>query len=189
MTLDSIPRQRLDRVVVIGSSCAGKTTFARKLAAILACPAIQLDELYWGPNWNARSPDEFAKLADTATSAPRWVVDGNYSVIRDLVWPRATAIVWLNIGFCTVLVRALRRTLMRSVTGELLYAGNRESLRRAFFSRDSILLWVLKTYGDRRRRFSTLRAHCTYPAAEWVEFRNSGDVAAFLHGVRNALAQ
>ncbi|HLX28148.1 MAG TPA: toxin [Casimicrobiaceae bacterium] len=187
MTLDRLSRQRLDRIVVIGSSCAGKTTFARTLAALFECPAIQLDELYWGPNWNARSPDEFAKLTDAATSGHRWVVDGNYSVIRDLVWPRATAIVWLNIGFCTVLVRALRRTLMRSATGQLLYAGNRESPRRAFFSRDSILLWVVTTYHDRRRRFSALRANSTYPAAEWVELRNAGDAAAFLRSVRSRL--
>jgi hypothetical protein len=36
---------------------------------------------------------------------------------------------------------------------------------------------------------SALRANCAYPAAEWVELRNSGDVTAFLHGVRNALVR
>jgi adenylate kinase family enzyme len=39
------------RILVVGSSCSGKTTFARALAGILGRPHIELDALHWGPNW------------------------------------------------------------------------------------------------------------------------------------------
>jgi len=62
----------------------------------------------------------------------------------------------------------------------VLYAGNRESLRRAFLSRESILLWVLATYRERRRRYPALRMSPRYRHLEWFELRSLADVNAFL---------
>ena len=178
--------ERLARVVVVGTSCAGKTTFARQLASILGCRSVQLDELYWDADWTPKHTAEFVRLTDSATTGPHWVVDGNYSQVRDIVWPRATAIVWLNLGFVRVCSRALRRTVGRSISGESLFAGNRESLRRAFLSRESILLWVLNTYWERRRRYRVLQAGSHRGGLPWIELRRPADVAAFLSEVRRA---
>ena len=52
--------------------------------------------------------------------------------------------------------RALSRTLKRAVNRQILYSGNRESLRMAFLTKDSILLWVLKTYHRRRREYTRM---------------------------------
>jgi hypothetical protein len=146
------------------------------LAAIIDSTHVELDSLHWGPQW-VPNP-EFARLVDAATSRTNWVVDGNYSIVRQIVWPRATAIVWLNLGFATVFGRALRRTVRRSLTGETLYAGNRESLRRAFLSRDSILLWVIQTHNRRRREFEKLKQAPS--SLEWFDLRRPVEVAAFL---------
>ena len=156
----------LARVVVVGSSCSGKTTFARELAAVLGSPHVELDALHWGPEWVPKPEPEFARLTDVATAAPRWVVD------------------WLNLGFATVFARALRRTMRRSLTGEELYAGNRESLGRAFLSRESILLWVLQTYGRRRREFQSLKQGAQ--DLQWFEFRHQSEASAFLQSIRHA---
>jgi hypothetical protein len=100
------------------------------------------------------------------------------------VWPRATSIVWLNLRFATVFARALRRTMRRSLTGEELYAGNRESLGRAFLSRESILLWVLQTYGRRRREFQLLKQGAQ--DVQWFEFQRTSEASAFLQRIRHA---
>jgi adenylate kinase family enzyme len=100
-----------DRIVVIGSSCSGKTTYAQRLAAILGTPHIELDALHWLPDWVQRPADDFRNLVANAVSREKWVVDGNYGKARDVIWPRATCIIWLNYGFPTVMARALRRTL------------------------------------------------------------------------------
>jgi adenylate kinase family enzyme len=176
----------LRRVVVVGSSCSGKTTFARALAALLGSTPIELDALHWGPDWTPKTEAEFRRLADAATSAPCWVADGNYRIVRDIVWPRATSIVWLNLAFPTVFGRALRRTLRRSLTAETLFAGNRESLARALLSRESILLWVLQTHGRRRREFRALRD--SGYALPWYEFRRPAEAAAFLHSLQSESA-
>ena len=142
------------RIVVVGSSGAGKTTLARGLAAALGIPHVELDALHFGPNWAEVPGDVFATRADAATAAGAWVVDGNYSsMTQRVVWPRAHAVVWLDYPFRTCAWRLLRRTVLRSARGEELWHGNRESWRMSFASRDSIMLWLPRTFRRRRREF------------------------------------
>src|SRR5437660_8617310 len=138
------------RVVVIGTSCSGKTTFAHSLARVLRSPHIELDALHWQPNWVERPADEFRAFTAQAVSQECWVTDGNYGIVREIIWSRATTVIWFNYAFRVVLWRALTRTLRRTLTKEQLYAGNRESLRMALFSRDSILWWVVASLLWRR---------------------------------------
>lgn len=144
----------MQRVAIVGSSCAGKSTLAAKLSRQGKLPHIELDALFWGPDWTETPPEEFRARVDDATRANRWVCDGNYSPIRDLVWQRADTLVWLDYSLTLVGWRAVRRTLGRSVSGRPLYNGNRETFRRSFASRDSILLWVLQSFHQRRRELA-----------------------------------
>jgi len=146
----------LKRVVVVGTSCSGKTTFAKELAHRLNKKHVELDAINWLPGWTPRPAADFQELVEKATSEDEWIVDGNYSRVRDLVWERATTLIWLNYSFPIVMYRALSRTLRRAVTKQTLYSGNRESLRMAFLTKDSILLWVLKTYHRRRRQYTKM---------------------------------
>ena len=176
-----------ERFVVVGTSCCGKTLFSRQLARSLGYPCIELDELYWGPDWTPKS--EFRRLVGAAASAPRWIAEGNYGRIRDLLWPRATTVVWLNYSFVTVLFRALRRTLHRIASAEMLWHGNRESAARSFLSRDSVLLWMVTTFHRRRREFEALRASRYYPHLSWVEFRRPSDARRYLRSIASVCQQ
>jgi adenylate kinase family enzyme len=144
------------RVNVIGTSCAGKTTFAAKLAAAMSVPHVELDALHWEPGWAEVSNDVFRSRVSEAAAGDGWVVDGNYSPVRDIVWSRADAVVWLDFPLPLVLWRSLTRTLARVYRRESCCNGNRESLRRALVSRESIILWVLQTHARRRREFREL---------------------------------
>jgi len=172
-----------ERVVVVGTSCCGKTMFARQLAQSLGCPCVELDELYWAPNWTPKPDSEFRRLVEIGASAPRWVTEGNYGRIRDALWPRATTIVWLNYSFITVFRRALRRTCRRIIVRESLWHGNRESFGRSFLSRDSILVWVIATFNRRRKEFETLRTSGKYPHLSWVEFRRPSEAESYLRSI------
>jgi adenylate kinase family enzyme len=172
----------LRRVAVVGTSCSGKTTFAATLAAQLQIPHIELDALHWRPGWVEAPAAEFREAVASATSAERWVSDGNYGRVRDLVWSRATAVIWLDYPFATVMRRALYRTVRRALLREELYSGNRESFRMAFLSRDSILWWVVTTHGRRREQYRALFVDPTFARLERVALKSPGEATRFLAG-------
>jgi adenylate kinase family enzyme len=173
----------LNRVLVIGTSCSGKTRFAQSLSRQLEVPHVELDALYWQPGWHPRTEAAFRGLADTATAEGPWIADGNYSVLRDIIWPRATSVVWLNYSFATIMQRALRRTVTRSITKEELFSGNRETFAQSFFSKDSILLWVVKSYSRNKRKYRALFADDSYPNLAKIEFTRPNAAAGALAGL------
>ena len=177
----------LKRVVVIGTSCSGKTTLANQLAQALGQDAIQLDALYWLPEWRPRSEHEFKQLVRDAVAEEEWVLDGNYIRLRDIVWTRATTIVWLNFSFPVVMYRALNRTFRRSIFREPFYSGNRESLRRAFLSKDSILLWVLKSYWRHRREYPELLLQNQSKERKVIVVSSPGAAKRFLSEVNSQM--
>jgi adenylate kinase family enzyme len=150
-------RRKLDetmrRITVSGTTGTGKSTLARRIAAALEVPFIELDALHWEPNWHPLDPADFRRRVDEATAGTAWVVAGNYSAVKDLTWGRADTIVWLDYPFLTTGVRLLRRTIRRVATREVLWGTNRESFGKAFLSRDSIFLWFFRTHRRRREAY------------------------------------
>jgi adenylate kinase family enzyme len=139
---------RLDRVVVQGASGSGKTTLSMALAAKLNAAHLELDGLYQQPNWTPLDLEEFRAKVQQFVEQPRWVVDGNYRHVRDILWPLATTIVLIDLPKRVVMTRVIKRTLLRIVKRERLWNDNRESWRNAL-SRDpmhNIILWSWTTY-------------------------------------------
>lgn len=146
------------RVAIVGTSGSGKTTLAQRLSQRLRVPHVELDAIHWGPSWTPASRDVFRERTAEALSGSSWVTDGNYSVVRDIVWGRADTVVWLDYAMPVILARVVWRTICRAFTREELWNENRERVRDAFFSRESIILWALSTYRRRRREYPILFA-------------------------------
>ena len=116
---------------------------ARAVAARIDIPHVELDALHWGPNWTCPPRLEFRALVARALSRESWIVDGNYSKVRDIIWVRADTIVWLDYSLPVTLWRLTRRTLRRLAKREVLWNGNRESWRQQFLSRRIALFVVM----------------------------------------------
>ena len=67
------------RVIVVGLSCSGKSTLGARLAEALDVPFVELDALYWKPNWTDSTAGEFREKILAATAGDDWVVAGSYS--------------------------------------------------------------------------------------------------------------
>lgn len=170
------------RIVVIGTSGSGKTTMALRIASAFELPFIELDSLHWGPNWVALSetdPDEFARRARNAMSAEAWVSDGNYAMVRDLIWPRATHLVWLDYSRAVVMYRVIRRSLARALDQKELWAGNRESWRRMLRASHPIR-FAWRTWRERRSRFEYLLSEAQYRHLVVLRLRRPREAASIL---------
>lgn len=173
----------LHRIVVVGTTGSGKTTLARQISERLGLPHVELDALFWRPNWTETPNDEFRAAVDRATSGDCWVVDGNYSRSRDIVWSRAETIVWLDYSLALIMWRLWWRVLRRGLRREELWNGNRERLWEHFVTRDSLFLWALTTYRRRRRDYPMLLTTAEYSHLSLVRLASPRQTEMWLAGL------
>ena len=175
------------RVVVLGTSGSGKTTLARRLAHLLNVPHIELDALHWEPNWvEAPTPRMRAKVARAiAEAGDGWAVCGNYRAVKDEIWPWADTIIWLDYPMSLVFRRVLVRTLHRWWRRDVLWSGNRERLWTQFFSRESLLLWVINTWRIRRRDYPRELGDPRWRHLRVLRFRSQKQTDAWLQKICN----
>lgn len=143
------------RVVVIGTSGAGKTTMASRIARRLGLPHIELDAVNWQPGWrdlDRHDQPEFVRRVTLAIQAEAWVACGNYGSVRDALWRRATHLIWLDYERPVVMLRVIRRSLARVLLRTELWSGtgNRERWRQLIRPSHPIR-YAWRTWARRRR--------------------------------------
>lgn len=181
---DQIPMNQLgSRIVIVGTTGCGKTTLANTLARRFKIAHIELDALHWDAGWQMAPLEIFRERTNAATAGDAWVADGNYSKVRDIVWTRAETLIWLDYGLPLILWRQVWRGLKRSISHEELWNGNRETLRGQFFSRDSLILWALRTHGRRRRTYPGFFAQLEYRHLKIIRFNSPKQTQAWLNGI------
>lgn len=127
--------------------------------------------------------EEFQARVRAAIAEEAWVMDGNYSRIRNLVWARAETVVYLNYSFGRVFWQLLNRTLCRSISKEELWHGNRETLQNSLFSRDSIMYWMLSTYHRRRRQYAARFQQPEFAHLRVVHLRSPKETKVWLNAL------
>jgi adenylate kinase family enzyme/ADP-ribose pyrophosphatase YjhB (NUDIX family) len=149
----------MQRINVKGESGAGKTTVSQELASRLGLPWVELDALHHGPDWTEASADQLqAKVRGFMDASPGgWVIDGNYErKLGGLVVDAADTIVWLDLPLRVKLRRVWRRTRAR-IRGELkLWNDNVETWRSAFWGRESLFAWTIRSHFRHRRQWPRL---------------------------------
>lgn len=151
------------RIAIVGTSGSGKSTLAREVSEIVGCPHIEMDNHSFLPRWQKKEDHIFVEHIEKLLEQKNWVSCGNYSIVRDSVWKRATHLVWINLPFWKVFWQVLVRTFKRILTREEIAGGNFETIKRQFFSRQSIFLWVITTHKRRSRVYSKLIEERAYP--------------------------
>jgi adenylate kinase family enzyme len=177
------------RIVVVGTSCSGKTVMAKSIARALGLGHYEIDSLVWGPEWSLPSEEGLLRQVDEYTCGDRWVIDGVFPEHRKMVWSRADTVVWLNYPLSVVFPRAFWRTIKRCVTREQLGNHNVETWRRTFLSRNSQLLWVLQTWRKRRRDYPRIMRRPEFGHVRFIELKTPGQAEAFLSRLPGAVVK
>lgn len=167
---------------MIGASGSGKTTLGRWVERHLGLPFTDLDDVFWRPGWQAAPADVFRSDVDRLTAQPRWVLAGNYGGVRELVWPRADTLVWLDLSLATALRRSTGRALRQWWTRESICNGNAQTLWHLVQWPDGLLPYTLRTFSARRRTWpAEIQAHDHLAA---YRLRNEREVAAWQRRVQ-----
>ena len=169
-----------EKVVVIGNPGSGKTTAARRLARSLDAAHLELDSVYHQADWRPLPAEELrARVRDFCAAHPRWVVDGNYSAVREVLWTAADTVVWLDIPRLHNVLSISMRTARRFVTRTELWNGNREPVEnwtRLHDPERSILAWAWTRHPVYRREYARLMADPTFAHLRFLRATNRAEV-------------
>jgi len=174
------------RISVVGNSGSGKTTVAAALAAALGVPHLELDSVFHQPGWVPLPEEEFRRRVAEFIAAGRWVTDGNYSAVQDLIWARADTVVWLDPPRYRVMRQVIWRTLRRATLRVELWNGNRERWANLFtwVPEDSVISWAWHRHAVYRERYAAAAVDPAYAHLRFVRLRDRGEVRRFLAGAR-----
>lgn len=177
----------MHRIVVVGNSGSGKSTLARVLGEKLEFPVLELDSIYHQRGWEPLPDEEFrVTLADFALNQ-EWVIDGNYTSLgmKDLIWPVADTLVWLDLPRRVVMSRIIRRTLKRIFTRQELWNGNREALTNLMRldPEKNIIRWSWTSHHKYRQQYEDALAGPETVHLRVLRLRSTDEVKAFLDSV------
>jgi energy-coupling factor transporter ATP-binding protein EcfA2 len=149
-----------DRILILGGTGSGKTTLARALAAALQVPHVELDSLYFGPEFSTVPLPLLRERTSAAIAGDRWVTDGNKAAVRDLVWPRADTIVWLDYPLGLRLWRLAKRARGRTseLTARAAQSGSKSALPGQLLAAAKGVITALRSHAGQRREYPRMFA-------------------------------
>ncbi len=179
-----------ERIVVIGNTNAGKSTLAAQLAELIDGKHIELDAIFWrNPGWQEPEPDEFqAAVRSAIDGAPRWTSSGNYfgHGARDILWPLADTLIWVDMPLRTVLPRVVRRSWRRWRDGELLWGTQRENFwdHLKLWQEESLIHFAIRYHRPKQRQYSAEFRNPRWSHLQKYRLRSPRAVASFLDAAR-----
>ncbi|SEG06252.1 shikimate kinase [Vibrio hangzhouensis] len=172
----------MKKINVVGTSGSGKSTFSRMLADKLNYPHLEMDAMFWKPNWQESTDQEFFATLESKLADELWVLDGNYNRTVPIKWQHVDTVVWIDYSFSRTLYQAVKRAFLRSITKQELWpqTGNVESFRKSFLSKDSVILWTLKTYKSNRVRYQQAMSNPEYRHINFIRITSPKKAKAFV---------
>lgn len=98
----------MDRIVIIGSPGAGKSTLARKLGRKLQIQVVNLDRIFWNPDWKEKPRNTRIGILKERVSKRQWIIEGTYLNSSEPRLEAADTIIFLDIPFYVCLQRIIK---------------------------------------------------------------------------------
>lgn len=100
------------KIVIVGVSASGKSTFARRLAEKTKLPLFLMDSIMWNPGWQYIGDKETISKLEEISSGNEWIIEGYINKeARSFIFDRADTIIYLDYPPIIATIRYLKRWL------------------------------------------------------------------------------
>jgi adenylate kinase family enzyme len=155
----------MKRILILGSGGAGKSTFARQLAAVLKIELIHMDVLYWLPGWREPSKEEWRRIVAETVKQDSWLMDGNFTGSLDIRLPACDTVIFLDAPRLVCIWRVLKRVMLFSKYGRPDMA---EGCPERFDWKFMLYLWGYPTQVKPRIQ-KLINLHCEGKKVVWLK--------------------
>lgn len=174
------------KINVVGTSGSGKSTLCKEISKALGIPYIEMDKIFWKPNWTEATDEEFLPELEKSITQNSWVLDGNYSRTRAIKWKDVDIVIWVDFSFPRTLYQAIKRAMIRAITKVEIWpgTGNRESFRK-LLTKDSIVLWTITNYMKNKIKYQALMNSEEYSQIRFIRVRSPKEAAAVVQQLKS----
>jgi hypothetical protein len=177
----------MEKIAIIGSSGAGKTTLARSLHSILNIRVVHLDRVFWQPHWKKKPKDTRGEIIEKIVKNPEWIIEGTYLSLSEARLDAADTIIFLDVNPLICIHRIFKRHRLFWPLNRLIIKQqhDRVGFKRRDLPEGSVdkltLLYILKVlffpFLDRR---TLINKFDNYGSKEIIYLRSTKEVEAFL---------
>jgi adenylate kinase family enzyme len=100
-----------NRIMIVGSGGAGKSTLAIQLSKLLNISLIHLDKEFWKPGWKETLKEEWHEKQSKMVDNKSWIIDGNYGGTLDIRFSKADTVIFLDYNRYICTYRIIKRWL------------------------------------------------------------------------------
>lgn len=171
------------RINVVGTTGMGKTTLVSQIAEILEIKHVEMDFLFWQENWAQPKDEDFLPKVEEALMGGSWVIDGNYTRARGIIWKDIDSVIFLDYSMAVALLRVSFRSIKRIITREKIWGKNYESFKGAFFSKNSLIIWLITTFYRRRKIYYEFMVSKEFEHIKFIKFNRPSQIKKWLKGL------
>jgi adenylate kinase family enzyme len=176
------------RILILGKSGSGKSTLAKKLSRLLTVKEVELDSIFWKPNWTKVFSDDMRiELEKQLRPDGEWIVDGNYRAFADITWAHAELIIWLDYSILFVLWRLFLRSVQRIWTQEQVCGENYESGWAIFWPTMEYNVLIACLYQSRKLKNEYPKMIKEYGEGKMLIFKKEHECEEWLERLRHDL--
>lgn len=140
-----------ENILILGNPGSGKSYLAEEMSKILSMPLIELDEIFWGPNWTKLDISNVHDLVKQKIEFCPHIIEGQYPEMKDLLPSYSNTIIYIDLPLRVLFWRLLKRSIRRALYREELCGGNRETFRKLLFSKHSMIYYIFQIFDENRR--------------------------------------
>lgn len=156
------------RILILGCSGSGKSTFARKLRACTGLPLIHLDSVWWNADRTHISREAFDEALRHILAEEAWILDGDYSRTYEVRLRAAETVFFMDIP---------EEACMRGITERL--GKERPDIPWTEACPDPELIEQVRHYCDEQRPM-LLELFQRYPDKQVLTFHSRAEADAWL---------
>ena len=167
--------QQFNRIMIIGKSGSGKSTFAIKLKQLLGIPIYHLDKYFFVDHWVERNYNEFIAIQNKMITESTWIIDGNSTKSYEMRYKRAELCIYFNFPLWRCYLRIVKRLFYKHPNIDDRAPNCHETIRWSLIK----YLWGF----ENRVNPILQRLRATYPSVQFVELKSDRDVRLFYNSL------
>ncbi|MEO8664390.1 MAG: hypothetical protein ABI462_02745 [Ignavibacteria bacterium] len=171
-----------EKILIVGISGSGKSTFSKKLGKALNIEVHHLDKYFWKPGWKKTESAQWDDLLLKLMAKDSWIIEGNFARTFKMRSMHADKVIMFDYPSVKCIYRISKRILKSKLRIEK-RTDMAEGCNEKWFDRE-FLYWVWHFNNNVRPKMYGALDEINFDKRNLIVFNKNKDVKKYLQNVK-----